>query len=677
MRNLSFLFLFLSVLVFSSCATKTRQLPRDIASLQINNGVEGIWFLQGTSSARGPYNGELELYRAGDGTYHAIRVVTYINYFYEGLKVQEVWTGRAVAEGNFLTVSYDLKQADFVTHLNGASREPSEFRNNLNVIERFSPSDKGLTTTFTDRKASNYTEWLTTHRNLEGQHLWVNERENIDAKGPNIPAPVRAAINAAKIKIGYDKDPIIKSFKNRKEFRDEHPYIVFDPTDFGYYRQNKDVIRVINKITDAISITEASIKRNAYAPTLEEKQTGYEKNTIDRHLNEFGMVSTAITDEQNRFVRYEADNDAALWTGMYLGSQAMRYLVTKNPEALANVKRSLKGLFILMDITKDKGEFARTVMPYAPGAPLPEGWHQGEAPFQNIMWLEGGDKDMMRGLTHGFLWASIVIPETETEIWAHLREKSRRLLDLNVLNDKTQSRNTAMGLAALVTKSSSLREEYVRSFNSNFGREIDYRYSTSFYWHGTADWGGVNQGVVSDITNIMIADRLGESQIRDTLRERLMDSWVTYSPSQSALVTLAAYGLAYSQGTRGNNFKANSSEEKFRMSLGQVVWGLREIPYPRPNLDIQYDHSLSPEFVMSPIPRMFWKAVRKPSSIDYFYQGLYDYPVFEKSGLDSNFLWKDDAFLFKGIHPKGIEYSGVDYLYGYWLARYARIPNLN
>lgn len=676
MRNLSFLFLFLSVLIISSCTTKTKQLPRDIASLQINNGVEGIWFVQGTSSARGPYNGELELYRAGDGTYHAIRVVTYINYFYEGLKVQEVWTGRAVAEGNYLTVSYDLKQGDFITRLNGASREPSEFRNVLNVVERFTPSEKGLATTFTDRKASNYTEWLTTRRNLEGQHLWVDERENVDAKGPNIPPQVRAAIASAKSKIGFDKDPLVKSFKNRKEFHDEHPYVVFDPTDFGYYRQNKDVIRVINKITDAISITEASVKRNAYAPSLEEKQIGYETNTVNRHLNEFGMVSTAITDEQNHFVRFEADTDAALWTGIYLSSQAMRYMVTQNPEALSNVKKSLKGLFILMDITKNKVEFARTLMPYVTGTPLPAGWHQGDVPFQNIMWLEGGNNEMAKGLTHGLLWASLVIPESETEIWAHLREKSRRLVDLTGMNDKNQSRSTALGLAALINKSSSLRDEYVRSVKSAAGKKMEAM-DKAFYFHGTADWNKANLDVVEAMTDIVIADRLGESQIRETLREQLMDAWVTYSPAQNALVTLAAYGFSYAQGARGNYFRSESSEEKFRVSLGQAVWGLREIPYPRPNLDVQYDHSLSPEFVMSPIPRMFWKATKRTSSIEFFYQGLYDYPVFEKSGFDSNFIWRDGAFLFKGGHSKGIEYSGVDYLYGYWLARYSRVPNLN
>ncbi len=676
-HGFSFLFLFMSVLVFSSCATKEKYIPRDIASLQTNNGVEGIWFLQGTSSTRGPYNGELELRKNSDGTFNAIRIATYINYFYDGLKVQEVWTGKAVAEGNHITVSYDLKQADFITRLNNTSRENSDFRNDINIVERFTPSDKGLATQFTDRKVSNYTEWLTTRRNLEAQPLWVNERRNLDAKGPRIPTPVRNAISAFKLKIAYDKDLVVKAFKSRKEFVDEKPSVVFDPTDFEFYRENKDIIRVVNKVTDDISITEASVKRNAYSPSLQEKQQGYERNAVDRHLNDQGMVAIAKVNEAGQLVNFEDDSDAGLWTGTYIGSQAMRYLVTKDPEALKNVKRSLKGLFILMDITGNQKEFARTLASFVPGQPVPDKWHQGKVPFDNIIWLEGGSADMLKGLAHGFLWASMVIPDSDTETWGHLREKSRRLIDLNATQEQPSNKSMALGLAALINRDSNLQEQYVRSYDSNKVKPSGPLFENNFYWHGSADWNGINLAVVGDVTNIMIADRLRETSIRDRVREQLMATWVVYSPAQRHLVTLAAFGFAYSHGARGESFKSESSDEKFKAALGQAIWGLREVPYPRPNQEVQYDHSLSPDWCISPIPRMFWKPVSKPlPAIESFYQGLYEYPIFEKAGIDSNFIWRDGAFLYKGGRSRGVEYSGIDYLYAYWLARYSQVPNL-
>jgi|GEM_PF-656133 len=673
----SLLLPFLCVFLFNSCAHKEKQIPRDIASLQANGGMEGIWFLQGTSSTRGPYNGELELRRSNDGTFSVVRVITYINYFFEGLHVQEVWTGKAVAAADSLTISYDLQQADFITRLDNQKRDPNDFRHPLEITSRFAPSTTGLKAQFVDQKESNYSEWITTRRDLEAQPLWVNERRNIDAKGKNIPLPVRGVIKIFKMDIGYDKDPLVKSYKNRPEFKDEHPYIVFDPTDFDFYRHNKDVIRVVNKITDDISITEALAKRNAYAPTLEEKAQGFDKNARDFHINEAGMLSYAILDESGRLSSFAYDGDSALWTGMYLASQAMRYQHTKDSDALKNVKKSLKGLITLLDITGNPKEFARTLASYDPQKPIPEKWHRGTGLYQNLIWLEGGNNDMVKGIFHGFLWASLVLPKSETDLWNQMREKSRGLADLKVVDEKPQNRPLALGLAALLTGDQELKKRYVKSYDSFKVKISGYSFDTTFYWHGSADWSGINLGIVGDITSITLADLLGETRIRDQLRERLMDSWVTYEPAQRHLLTLAAYGFAYKHGTRGGNFRSDSSDARFEAALRQAIWGLREIPYPRPNLTVSIDHSLRPDWCISPIPRLFWKAVKKPEPpIDFFYQGLYNYPIFELQAFSSNFVWKDSAFLYQTAHTKGVENSGVDYLYAYWLAKYVGVRDV-
>ncbi|WP_413559277.1 hypothetical protein [Bdellovibrio sp. HCB209] len=677
MKYFSFLFLFLSLSLFTSCATQEKQIPRDIASLQSSGAMEGIWFIQGTSSTRGPYNGELELRKSSDGTYDAIRIVTYINYFYDGLKVQEVWTGKAVAAGDTLVLSYDLRQGDFITKLGGDKRDPNEFKNPINVVTRFVATDKGLASQYSDKKVSNYTEWITTRRNLEARPLWINLRTNLDARGPDVPWAVRKVIDIFKRDVGYHKDPFVQSFKNRKEFKDERPFIVFDPTDYEFYRTNKDIIRVVNKITDNISITEASVKRNAYAPTLHEKAVSYEKNTVTHHINEIGMVAKADVDANGKLIAYRYDGDSALWTGMYIGSQSMRYLATKDPEALANVRKSLRAMFILMDITEDPQEFARTLMPYRPGEPIPNKWHQGKGIYSNMLWLEGGNNDMFKGLTHSMMWASMVIPESDQEMWSHLRDKSRRLLKLRIFDEKSQNQAPSLGLAALLNKDEKLKDKYQFAYTKLRWKPSSYSLDTTFYWHGSADWSGVNLGLVGDITDIMVAERLGETKIRDRLRERLMDSWVTYSPSQRHLLTMVAFGFAYSQGTRGDNFRKESSDIKFMSAVNNAAWGLREIPYPRPNLDVSIDHSLRPDWCISPIPRLFWKALKKPEPPnEYFYQGLYNYPVFEHQAFTSNFVWKDTAFGFKDSHSRGSENAGVDYLYAYWLARYVGVPHV-
>lgn len=677
MRILSFFLSFGCVLFFLGCSHPEKRIPRDIASLQANGGMEGIWFLQGTSSTRGPYNGEIELRKSHDGTFSVVRIVTYINSFFDGLKIQEVWTGQAIATQDSLTVTYDLKQADFITRLDSQKRSANDFASLVTVNTRFIPSVNGLTTQFSDKKSSSYTEWLTTKRDLEPKPLWSNQRQKIDAKGKAAPLIVRGAIKVAKADIGWNKDPYVKSFKDRPEFKEERPSLIFDPTDFNFYRENKDVIRLVNKITDDISITESVAKRNAYSPTLDEKAEGFDKNTSAQHLNQAGVIAYAVLDDKGQFLRYAPDNDSGLWTGMYLGSQAMRYLVTKDVKALDNVRRSLRGLMTLMDITDDPKEFARTLDVYRADQEIPENWRRGTGKNAGLIYKVGGNNDMLRGITHGFLWASQVLPQADRELWAELREKSKRLIDLRVVNEKDQNKPAAWGLASLIAHDQASREAY-DYHHSTWKKKVGMSWDSSFYWNGSADWSGINLSMVGDINDIMIADLLGYKKVRDTMRERLMDSWVTYEPIQRHLVTLAAYAFAFKHGTRGSSFLSESSDARFNAALEKAPWSLREIPFPRPNVEVSIDHSLKPDWCLSPTPRLFWKAANKPEPpVDYFYQGLYSYPVFEMNAFDSNFVWKDSAFIYKSNHTKGIELSGVDYLYAYWLARYSGAPNVN
>ncbi|MBS1971602.1 MAG: hypothetical protein JSU04_14925 [Bdellovibrionales bacterium] len=673
MKNVAFFSLTILSLILTSCAQFSAKTSREVASLQTPANLEGIWFLQGTNSQRGPYNGEIELRRTADGTYDVVRAVTYINYYYEGFKVQEIWTGKAVADSSSLTVSYTLKQADYITRLGNLRRDPKDFKSGLNILEHFTDSSKGLAAQFGVRDISTYSEWITTRRNLESEPLWVDQRVKLDAKGDDVPLAVRAVIKAFKLRIGFEKDPLVKSYSQRKEYKDENPYVIFDPTDYEFYQKTKDTLRVTNKVTDNISLTEVLVKRNAYAPTYEEKAAGFEKNATS-HFNAAGMlVARKIDIATQQPTDEQYDGDSTLWTGMYVASQAMRYMITQDKEALENVRKSLKAMFILLDITGDRKEFARTLQAYDPNTKLSEKWHRGTGPYDKWMWLEGGNNDMIKGVAHSFLWASLVIPKTETDIWDQLKEKSRRLGELSVMEEKPQNKPTALGLAALINDDKDLRQKYIDAYKSLRVKVSGYSFTTDFYWHGSADWSGINLGMVGNITNIMLADKLGATEIRDQLRERMMDEWLVYRPTRRHLHTLATYAFAYSHGTRGDKFRKKSSDAEFKAALEHSFWGLREIPYPRPTfLDVEVDHSLNPEWCLSPIPRLFWKAAKTPPPpVDYFYQGLYNYPIFEQEAFDSNFVWKSGAFAYQTSHPAGLEYSGVDYLYAYWVARYA------
>jgi hypothetical protein len=664
-------FIFVCFSLLSCSSSKVKTIPRDVASLQSNGSMEGIWFLQGTNTTKGPYNGELELRRGRDGTYDAIRVITYINYYFDGLKVQEVWTGKALPTEDNLTITYDLKQAEFISRLDKKKRQATDFTNPISIISRYSSSENGLKSEFADRKEASYSEWITTRRDLESQPLWVNRRQYIDASGKSVPVVVRGAIAVAKRDIHWNEDKYVRSYSNRAEFKEERPTVIYDPTDADFYEKTKDTIRIVNKIADEISLTEGVVKRNAYAPSLEEKQRGYEKNTSDYHINELGMAVQAQFDERGKFISYDPDGDSALWTGMYVGSQAMRYLVTRDSEALFGVRKSLKGLFLLMDITGDYHEFARTVAVYDPARKWDNRWRRGTGEYERYVYMVGGNNDMLKGITHAFAWASLVIPENELEIWEQLRAKAKVLHHLTVVKEKPQNLAAAHGLNALINRDPEARKLYLESFRT-FDSWVRSWFDGGFYWRGTADWSGINLSMVGAITNILIAERLEEDSIRDKLRDSLMNQWTTYQYVNRPLLTMTAYNFAYKHGARGSSFKSESSDQKFTEALKYAQWGLKEIPFPRPVLDVSIDQSLNPEWSLSPIPRLFWKAVKKPEPpVNYFYQGLYSYPAYEVAVFDSGMLWAESAFAYKVQTEKGLENQGIDYLYAYWMGRYS------
>ena len=62
-------------------------------------------------------------------------------------------------------------------------------------------------------------------------------------------------------------------------------------------------------------------------------------------------------------VSHHRGHDGAIWTGQYLGAEAMRYAVTQTPEALAAVTRTLEGVGHLLDVNGGTGLLARAAHP--------------------------------------------------------------------------------------------------------------------------------------------------------------------------------------------------------------------------------------------------------------------------------------------------------------------------
>lgn len=628
----------------------------------------GLWQLRGINSQHGSYTGQIE-FRPYNGGTLVTRVITYDDYKFQNLKVQEVWQGDADAQGN---PKFSLKNSDFMVSAEGFTRDPKLYNTTTDFSVSYEAKGDEYQAQFNTPTGGSFYEKINSPQPLGAQAPYQNQRQLLDAKGDKgVPAVIRLGMKIAKKRIKFDEHPTIKKFQDRPEFKNENPIVVFDPTDFDFYRRNHDVVRVANKPIDTISLSESLMRRNAYASTLDQKADGFGVDMQKYRLNEYGIVSYASFDGNGQMTGQHNDYDACLWTGMYVATEAMRYQVTKDPKAIENMKRSLRGIFILLNITGDKKQFARSIMPYKGNENLGDRWHRGTGEYSDITWLDGGNNDMVRGITHALLWAHIVIPENDP-FRAQMVQATKRLLELNILEEKEGNKPAAYGIAALILKDPVYKTHFRKMYSDKDIAFGGYLFNTTFYWNGIGDWSGVNLNILNFINEITLADMLGENKIRDRLRERLMDAWVTYSPTRHSYYTLAAYKYAFSKGTRGDQFRKRFSDTYFMSAVDFSSWTLREFPYPRPQMDLAYDHTISNEWCVNPLPGMFWKAANKKiGATEWFFESLYTYPAFESAGISSNFMWKDLYFGYQGSSSRGSSNNAVDYLYVYWLARSA------
>ncbi|MGE3608404.1 MAG: hypothetical protein AB7I27_02360 [Bacteriovoracaceae bacterium] len=633
--------------------------------------LEGTYSISGVHTSKGAYQGEIEIRPQMNG-FSVVRVITYESLEFKGLKVQEVWTGK-ISDSSKPHMTFSLKQADYITRYNDKKRSLEEFKKPYVVRSKINLKSEQIELKFVDKSDEVYSEILSQKTALNSNPIWQNLRRKIMGNGGDMPTFVKPLILLSKHRSKFEDDTFAKMYLDRNEYKRGSHYIIFDPTDYEFYQENPDKIRVANKVLDEISLMESLNRRNAYVHKLDSKADYYEQNLRERHLPEStGMLAIAKVSPDNKLEKYLPDFSAGLWSGLYAGSQAMRYLNTGEPEALETFKKVLKGVMTLIDITNDSSQFARAIAPYDPEQ-ISQGWIQGRNEFSHLMYMPEGNNDMFKGISHILMWAIHIIPEDDQETWDLLRKKSLQILNLKVIKDKPQNKAAAYGIASIIHNDAKLEKKFRNQYKSPKVILGGFSFDTSFYIEGSADWSGINLRVVGLITDMMIAQRIGAINISNQLKRRLIDTWVTYETAKRPLVTMAAYAFAYKYGIVSNNFKnLEGNEARFKESLENTLWNLRAIPIPRPTQDIEIDHSLDPDWCLSPMPQLFWKAyMPTPPPAKYFFQGILDYPIFEQLAYTSNYFWKDSPFDFQAAVAPGIESSGADYLYLYWMMKYS------
>ena len=600
----------------------------------------GRWAVQGQDPVLGDFTGEVEL-RPGAAGYELIRVVQAGTLRHAGRRVSGVWTGTARDAAGGVDVALQLERTGWAGAGAGVVRGPADGVP-AQVVGTFRAGANGaLAGAWSGPGVALPTRELWTFVGPAGAApLWRSQRRREPLHGP--PPPLLRAVLFGLF-ASFHRTPWVQPWVSRPELQAAVHWAVHDPTDFELLRREPDLLRVVQRVVDPLTLEEARLRSLAFGQTLRAKAALADAEA-PAFLDPSGAL--ALRDAAGRLV---AEGDAGLWTGVYALTQALRWRATQEPVARANLERALAAWVTQVDIDLDPATFARTIRA-ASGVPRPPDWHAGQGRFQGLEWLQGGNNDMFKGLLLAGLAGHEGLPAGHP-----LRGELLRVLrELGHASPLTRSPSSANGLltwgtAALLGGDPADAARYRRLARNPF-RLLSGLTGGGFFWQGISDWSGNHLGVCTLLLRIRVAQHLGERVEGTVARLVLRLSEARLRPSRPTLHTLLAAGSA-------------------RLPLlppvdpSDAVWSLREAPYPRSTL--RAGHGLRGEFCLSPWPALPWK--RDWTTNPGRQQGLEIPPRFETS--PGVYRWKDDPLVAQEHGGGPLRHAAADDLFAYWLAR--------
>jgi hypothetical protein len=371
-----------------------------------------------------------------------------------------------------------------------------------------------------------------------------------------------------------------------------------------------------------------------------------------RHMPHAGLLSPVYASpDSDEIVTYSRCGDSAIWTGHYLAAQSYRYRVTRDPEALDNIRAALHGLRILFDVTGND-TLARCAFPenapYAADVLREEHEHtsfQGIVDGQKWTFVSNVSRDQWLGVYFGF-----------TVCW-------------NLVDDP-EIREIVRWLAVRGANSLLKRNWILRDPNGSI--------STTFI--GRAD---------QQLMILKLVRRLDEDHFGGNYRSMSL----TLAPATIVPVSLevrepytsyfkfnldhiAFYGLLSS----GDNWYVRSNYEKgwdiLRNTLddhGNAFFDLiaREIEGPNEGRDEGIRQMLN-QWLERPA-RDVWVDLRNEVELCAEDRSCSPIPVNRR--VTTDFVWQRSPFQVLGGGYGVIETAGIDYILPYWMARYHGIVN--
>ena len=175
-------------------------------------------------------------------------------------------------------------------------------------------------------------------------------------------------------------------------------------------------------------------------PYLQDKADQYQEWLEEWHSGDLGGLTTAIdftdaTRTEINCVHYQGDS--MIWTGMYLGSQALRYMINGDEGARAEVLRIVGYMHDAMDITDTPGYLARYAgldqWPWNCNIPDGHGWkNHGVGEWDGYFWVDHTSRDQYAGYIFGMSLAYDAVDDEQMR--ATIREDLAAIIEMLVDN---------------------------------------------------------------------------------------------------------------------------------------------------------------------------------------------------------------------------------------------------
>jgi len=608
-----------------------------------------VFQVEGTDSLYGDYAGVVEI-RGPEDEPNFIRLIHYDNLTFADPRrevdyaVHTAWTGNIDLVSGYLKV--ELQVADFITNYEDVTRAPEDGQPVI-IEGSADPDRQGFTTQLASvgSHAMTVNETWSAPQPAGAQPLFVFEDTYV-ASHESPPDWLKTLVNA--IFNEYHQMEFFDPYRDREEFKAYVHYMPHFRTDFQWYRDNPDAIRVVNKWLDKVSMVETMVRARGYSQTLGDKATQYDADMPVLFLNPVGFVSSAEVPSDP--LNQRESGDGLLWNGCYLASQVFRWLVTGDQDAFDNWLRILDAQFLAHDIVQDDTTFARSVRPHvADGA---KDWIAGTPPYEAYDWLAEGNNDMIQGLYYAYTLSWIFLPDEPAydEYRAKIAERALRLADYcSVANDDGFNEIKATWLAWMTTGDATYQTRYQELWSKFTLQFWAGGGDGMFYIYGISDWSGQHLDTIGHLILYFLALATGDPGL-STILNGWNNGMLFNGVTRQALWPIAAYAFA-------------DPPASYQPVLDEALWVMREFPYPKQNFPT--DMRIDPKWCASPLPSLPWK-------LDWMeggrLQGIYGLPMWERGVSTCD--WVAGPFDWANSETNWTDGGGQDFLHAYWLGRY-------